>query len=47
MMFEPNKNLSRREFFALGGKAAATAAMMNMLPNVMASPSANFPKGKA
>jgi hypothetical protein len=47
MMFEQNKNLSRREFFALGGKAAATAAMMNLLPSMMASPSANFPKGKA
>ncbi|HEY1173144.1 MAG TPA: DUF1501 domain-containing protein [Verrucomicrobiae bacterium] len=42
-----NKNLSRREFLGLGGKAAATASMMNLLPNVMASPSANFPKGKA
>ncbi|MGV3756636.1 MAG: DUF1501 domain-containing protein [Verrucomicrobiota bacterium] len=47
MMSGLNNNLSRREFLKQGGRSAAALAAMNLLPSVMASAAANFPKGKA
>ena len=42
-----NPHFSRRQFLAWGGRAAATAAVANLLPSAFGSASANYPKGKA
>jgi hypothetical protein len=47
MLPDLNPNLSRRQFLALGGRATAAAAAMNLLPSALASTGASFPKGKA